>query len=326
MTAVAPESAEARARRKAREKRGPLAHVSAWAIRLAVAPLRWLPVPLALWIARRLGDLAWAVAPARRRIADENLRIAFGTRYSPRDRARIGRESLRRFAMTIVEGVLLPGWIASGRLERVCDETAGATEAFERHRRGEPIIFFAGHHGAWEVGARHMVRRGMRVGLPYRSTKNEVLQDWIVRTRAIAGPEQFPRKGALRPLLRLLAEGAAVTMFLDQNERDGIFVDFFGRPAATVSTVGLLAERTGAAVYFQGVRRYAPGKSYRLICDGPLSIPEGGTPQERILAWTQLATDRLEAQIRESPADWLWIHRRWRTRPEGSTGSAVSPE
>jgi len=323
--ARAPESAEERARRKARESRGPLAHASAWAIRIAVSPLRWIPAPAALWIARRFGEIVWALAPERRRIADANLRLAFGERYGARDRARIGRESLRRFAMTIVEGVLLPGWIARSRLARVCGELPGTAEAFDRHRRGRAIIFFTGHLGAWEVGARHLVRRGWRIGLPYRGTKNDVLQDWIVRTRAIAGPEQFPRKGALRPLLRFLREGAAVTMFLDQNERDGIFVDFFGHPAATVPTVGLLAERTGAEVWFQVARRLVPGRLYRLHCDGPLEIPAGGSEEERIRAWTQAASRRIEAEIRERPADWLWIHRRWRTRP-GAVGAADAGE
>ncbi len=315
------ESEQARARRRERERRGFRAQVAAWAIRITVAPLRIVPVPVAFFIGRRFADFLWLFLPSRRRIADENLRTAFGEQLSARDRARIGRESVRRFSMTLVEGVLLPGWIRTGRLERVAEAGAGNAEAFARQQRGEPIIFFSGHFGPWEVSARQLVRLGWRIGLPYRSTKNEVLQDWIVRTRAIAGPEQFPRKGALRPLMRLLKEGAAVTMFLDQNERGGLFVDFFGRPAATVTTVGVLAERTGAAVYLQVPRRVVPGQKYRVDFEGPLTIPDGGTTEERIHAWTQLATARIEARIRENPAEWLWIHRRWRSRPLASTPS-----
>ncbi len=321
-TARSPEEESARERRRARQRRGPLAHVASWLIRGAFVPFRLVPPALALFFARRLGDFFWWILPSRRKIANENLLRAFGDLYSPKERARIGRESVQRFAMTIVEGTLLPGWIRSGHLAEIVREGPGVAEAFERHRRGEPIIFFAGHIGPWEVIVRHFKRRGWRIGVPYRSTKNEVLQDWIVRTRAIEGPEQFPRRGALRPMVRLLRDGAAVTMFLDQNERNGIFVDFFGHPAGTVPTVGVLAERCQGAVYFQRLRRLTPGKQYTVDFEGPLTIAPGGTPDERIHAWTRAATARIEGAIREKPSDWLWIHRRWRTRPPVSDAGA----
>ena len=310
--------AEKRARRRARERRGWPAHLQAWGIRAFFCLFHFVPAPVALWCARRLGDLAWFSLPSRRRIAIANLTRAFGDQYTPRERARIGRRSLGRFAMTIIEGVLLPRWIASGRLEGLVEDAPTVAAARARHDRRQPIIFFAGHLGAWEVGVRHLVRDGWRIGVPYRSTKNEVLQDWIVRNRAIAGPEQFHRKGALRPMVRLLAEGGAVTMFLDQNERNGIFVDFFGHPAATVGTVGVLAERFDAEVHFQWVRRHVPGRRYSIEFRGPITIPPGGTTEERVRAWTQEATRRIEHAIREDPEDWLWIHRRWRSRPESS--------
>jgi KDO2-lipid IV(A) lauroyltransferase len=317
----APESDAARARRRARIRRGWPAHLATWAIRLGVLPLLALPAPISLWVGRRFGELVWHLAPARRRIARENLRIAFGEGLSARERDRIGRESVRRFAMTLVEGLLLPRWIRTGRLEGLVRETPGFAAATARHEAGGAIIFFSGHFGAWEVGARHLVRRGWRLGVPYRSTKNEVLQEWIVRTRAIAGPEQFHRRGALRAMMRLLRDGAAVGMFIDQHERSGILVDFFGRPAATVPTVGLLAERTGAEVWFQMARRVIPGRAYDFVLDGPFAIPAGGSEEDRIRAWTQVATAHVEARVREDPADWLWIHRRW--RPTAAERDAV---
>ena len=307
--------AAARARKRARQRRGRTARLSAAGLVLFLSLFRLLPISWALFFARRLGALAWWLLPSRRAIADENLKIAFGDRYTARERRRIGRRSIERFAMTIIEGVLLPDWIRTGRLRGLVREGPGVAGAWERQQRGEPLLFFTGHFGAWEVGVRHLVRKGWRIAVPYRSTKNEFLQDWIVANRGIAGPEQFHRKGALRAMVRVLRSGGAVTMFLDQNERNGIFVDFFGRPAATVPTVGALADRCDAAVYLQVVRRITPGKDYTIDFEGPLEIPEGGTPEERVAAWTQLATRRIELRIRELPEDWLWIHRRWRTQP-----------
>ena len=317
LTSKVDDSHRGRRRRRRSRRRGVFAHLSTLFIRLSLTPLLIAPPGFALFCARRLGDLIWWLLPQRRRIADRNLRRAFGDRFSRRERSKIGRRSVENFAMTIVEGVLLPGWTRSGRLTRLVSEGPGVSKVLPIHLRGDPIVFFAGHLGAWEVGVRHLVRVGWRIGVPYRSTKNEVLQDWIVRNRAIEGPEQFHRKGALRSLVRLLREGAAVTMFLDQNERHGEFVDFFGIPAATVSTLGLLAERIGAPVYLQIVRRIQPGSKYRIEFEGPLSIDSGGSHEERVHAWTQAATRRIEEKIREKPDDWLWIHDRWRTRPEG---------
>lgn len=313
---------DARERRKRRERRGIVAHLSAWLIRLIAIPFRVLPVPIACFAARRFADVLWTLAGSRRRVADENLRIAFGERLSDVDRRRIARESVRRFAMTLLEGLRLPGWIRTGRIDRMTTDGPVYDEALEAHRAGRPIIFFTGHMGSWEVGIRRLVRGGWRIGVPVRPTKNEVLQDWIERNRAIEGPEQFRRKGAARPLLRILRSGGAVTMFLDQNERNGIFVDFFGRKASTIPTVGVLAERTGALVYFQVARRVVPGRRYDIRFDGPLTIPDGGTTEERIAAWTQAATARLESAVRENPADWFWVHRRWRTRPPEERGAA----
>ncbi len=325
-TSKLDDSHQVRRHRRRSRRRGLVAHLSTLCIRVILTPLVIVPPGIALFCARRFGDLIWWLLPQRRRIADRNLRTAFGDRFSRRERAKIGRRSVENFAMTIIEGVLLPGWIRSGKLAHLVSEGPGVSRVLPIHLRGEPIIFFAGHIGAWEVGVRHLVRRGWRIGVPYRSTKNEVLQDWIVRNRAIAGPEQFHRKGALRALVRLLREGAAVTMFLDQNERHGEFVDFFGVPAATVSTVGLLAERIGAPVYMQIVRRIQPGSKYRIEFEGPLSIDSGGSHEERIRSWTQAATRRIEEKIREKPEDWLWIHDRWRTRPAGEEGSADPPK
>jgi KDO2-lipid IV(A) lauroyltransferase len=317
--------AEERARRRRRRRRrGPRARVESLLVRACFLPLLLLPPRAALWMARRLGDLTWLLLPSRRRIAIDNLTRAFGDRYDPRERARIGRESVGRFAMTVVEGVLLPRWIASGRLVGLVRDGVGVARVRELHDRREPVIFFAGHIGAWEVGVRHLVREGWRIGVPYRSTRNEVLQDWIVRNRAIAGPEQFPRSGALRPMVRRLARGDAVTMFIDQNERHGIFVDFFGVPAATVGTVGVLAERFGAEVHFQWVRRLEPGRRYSIEFHGPVTIPAGGDPEERVRAWTAAATARIERAVREDPADYLWIHDRWRTRPPEEVGGGES--
>jgi len=129
--------------------------------------------------------------------------------------------------------------------------------------------------------------------------------------------ELIDKRRALRPVLGALAQGRLVGILLDQNasRREGVFVPFFGRPASTSRSIAVLALRTGAPVIPIFARRETGGR-HRVIIHSPLEPATTNEMEEAIVELTARCTVVIEAAIREAPEQWLWMHSRWRTRPE----------
>ncbi|MHC5034914.1 MAG: lysophospholipid acyltransferase family protein, partial [Planctomycetota bacterium] len=123
-------------------------------------------------------------------------------------------------------------------------------------------------------------------------------------------------RGALRHIIRLLRRGESVGFLIDQDvRRDGIFVDFFGKPASTTPMPAKLAIRTGAPLVFVYARRVAGKNRFRLVLQ-EIFLPRHEDPAEvEIRNLTQQITSELEGTIRQAPEEWLWLHRRWKTYP-----------
>jgi KDO2-lipid IV(A) lauroyltransferase len=148
-----------------------------------------------------------------------------------------------------------------------------------------------------------------------RPLDNPRLHDLLEGIRVSNGNPVLYRRGAVRKALRLLAEGRGVGILIDQHmtSPDAIYVDFFGRPAATTSTLAALAMRTGAPI----VPLFAfplPNGRYRMIYEHPIEPPAQDSP-DALREFTQRCTDVLEMHVRRHPELWLWMHRRWRDAP-----------
>jgi len=154
------------------------------------------------------------------------------------------------------------------------------------------------------------------------------LDERLTRFRALGGNTVVSKRRALAAILRALRSGQGVAILIDQNvqEQDGIFVDFFGRPAATTTVAAALALKTGCAlVPTRTVLR--PDGGCRVIYERPVEGPAGADRTRAIAALTQSLTTVIEGWIREFPEQWLWIHRRWKTQPPGLAASpAGSPD
>jgi KDO2-lipid IV(A) lauroyltransferase len=155
-----------------------------------------------------------------------------------------------------------------------------------------------------------------------RPLDNPKLHGLLEAIRTSNGNEVVYRRGAVRKALRLLADGKAVGILIDQHmtSADAIYVDFFGRPAATTSTLAALAIRTGAPV----IPLFAfplPGGRYRMIYEHPVAPPPPDS-QDAVREFTQRCTDVLEMHVRRHPELWLWMHRRWRDAPDASLDAA----
>ncbi len=183
-------------------------------------------------------------------------------------------------------------------------------EAARAQRR--PIVIVTGHCGNWELLAAALNARGLGMLVVAREIDEPELQTMLLDLRARFGTRTIVRgtPGAARALLGALRGAGALGMLIDQDTKvEGVFVDFFGRPAWTPIGAAELALRFDAAVLPTFIARRADG-SHRAAIHPELTLPTDST------AATALMTAVIEAQIRSHPEQWVWLHRRWRRRPE----------
>jgi KDO2-lipid IV(A) lauroyltransferase len=189
--------------------------------------------------------------------------------------------------------------------------------AAKEHGRG--VILFTGHVGAWELTSFGLSMSGHPLSFLVRRIDNPKIEELIDRTRAHRGNRSIDKRFAAREMLKILQTGGTLGILVDLNtlDREAIFVDFFGLPAATTFMVAKLALRTGAEV----LPVFAPwdkSKQKFLLQVGPaLSFEGTGEEQEDVRRLTQAFTKVVEDYVRRYPDQWLWIHRRWKTRPPG---------
>lgn len=268
-----------------------------------------LPAPLVRAWGDALGLAAYVADARHRRVALANLAACFPGR-SEAERRAIARRTFRHF------GRLLLAMLRFSRLDPArrdaLVEIDGADHVRRAYAQGRGVLFFTGHFGFWEL---HAVQHGAAfepIGVLARALDNPRLNARLEAIRGTTGNHCIYRQGAVRRVLRTLHEGHGVAMLIDQHMHspDAIEVRFFGRAAATTSTLAALALRTGAPV----VPVFAlplPGGRYRFVYEAPVPPPDGDGP-EAIHEFTQRCTDVLEMYVRRHPDLWLWMHRRWR--------------
>ena len=174
------------------------------------------------------------------------------------------------------------------------------------------MLLFTGHFGFWEINALVHALEIKPMSVLARPLDNPLLHHLLESVRRRTGNSVIYRRGAIRRVLRALADNQAVAILIDQHiqSADAVYVDFFNRPAATTSALAALALRTGAPV----VPVFAlpqPGGRFRMVYEHAVAPPRSDDP-DAIRAFTQRCTDVLEMYVRRYPDLWLWMHRRWR--------------
>jgi KDO2-lipid IV(A) lauroyltransferase len=259
--------------------------------------------------------VAFALWGRRRRLALANARVAF-PRLSSAERRRLCRRSWQHLGMTVVELAATLARPADAVLATVRLEGLGHLRAvMETHGRA---LVLTAHLGNWELlGLAHRLT-GYPLAIVVRPLDSPWLDALAVRLRRLAGVELIEKRGALRQVLESLRRGRLVGILLDQNaaRREGVFVPFFGRPASTSRSLAVLAIRTGTPVVPAFIRRERAGR--HLVEIQPALLPPGrGTGEQGVVELTLRCTRAIEAAVRATPEQWLWIHDRWRTRPGG---------
>lgn len=290
--------------------------LQALVVRLLVAGFAALPLPMALRLGAWIGELLYLAAVPLRRVALQNLEIAFPDK-SPAERRRILRASCRNLGRLAAEFCHLPQLDRRALAEIV---TIPDRAAWERALAGcaqTGAIVLSAHFGNWELLAHAHGVFGHPVTLVHRPMRNLLVDEVIAAMRAHAGTRSIPKKAAARDAIRTLRSGGILGIPSDQNQttRYGVFVDFFGVPACTTPGVARLAALTGAPVFPGFLVREGESGRHRFELLPQLEMISSGDREADVVANTQRCSRVIEDMIRRYPEQWIWFHKRWKTRP-----------
>jgi KDO2-lipid IV(A) lauroyltransferase len=293
-----------------------LEYALAWPILKTIGAL---PRPLARAVAIVLAWMVYLLHFRLRRVGTRNLALAFPEK-SRRERARILRGEFTSLGRQLAEVCHFPKYT----LENVSRVVVyDGFENYERaFARGKGVLFLTAHFGGWELSAFAHSLHGHWMRVVMRPMDNIYLDRLIRLYRTLHGNTTVDKDDFVRGLLAGMKKGEVVGILMDTNMTppQGVFVDFFGTPACTASGLARIALRTEAAVV-PGFTIWDPVlRKYRLRFDPMVKLIRTEDTEADILANTQLFTKIIEDYVRRYPDQWLWVHRRWKTRPEGEPG------
>ena len=290
-----------------------LEYAAAWPF---IKILGILPRRLSRAFAIVLAQLFYLLHVRLRRVGMRNLAIAFPEKTEA-ERARILRGVFTSLGRQLAEVCQFPRYTRENVDQVVVYD---GLENYERaYARGKGVLFVTAHFGAWELSAFAHSLHGHWLHVVMRPVDNEYIDHLIQSYRTMHGNKTVGKDDFVRGLLAAMKAGEVVGILMDTNMTppQGVFVDFFGISACTANGLARIALRTDAAVV-PGFTIWdeALGK-YRLRFDPAVELVRTGDLEADIVANTQKFTKVIEDYVRKYPEQWLWVHRRWKTRPEG---------
>jgi len=285
----------------------------------AVALLRifgWLPRKLAYRAARIASWMGFRLAKRQRNSGLKNLSMTM-PHLSAAEQESILRACFDNLGRLLVEFSHFPDLTPLNISDYVVYE--GFENFSEGVRRGKGVLFLTGHFGAWELSSFAHSIYGHPMKFVVREIDNPRVERLISGYRSLGGNAPVRRQNASRDILKALRNNETVGILMDQNtvREEGVFAEFLGIAAATTPAVATFALRTGAAVIPGFLIWDEKIQKHRLHFDPPLKLIQTGDRTTDILENTRMFNKVLENYIRKNPDQWLWIHRRWKTRPEG---------
>lgn len=281
-------------------------------VKLLGLPPRRVARGIGAWI----GRLALLFTPRLRRAGHLNLQLAF-PRKSAEERQQILRKLYRNLGWLLAEFCRMPRY------------TAGITRSFIRYEglehylaardRGKGVLILTGHLGAWELSSFYHSLMGYPMSIVIRRLDNPLVDNLVNQIRCQHGNQVLHKDDFARGLLAAMRRGETVGILMDTNMTppQGAFVDFFGHPACTGSGLARVAMKTGAQVLPGFLLWEEATQQYVLRFGDPLALAASDDVEADALANTALFTKVIEDYIRRYPDQWLWVHRRWKTRPQG---------
>lgn len=286
------------------------------AARIVLSTLGLLPMSLAIFCGETLGGLAFAFARNLRRTGERNLILAFPEK-SQTEREQIVRGVFRSLGRQL--GVVSK--FASSSIDSLSRifEIEGLEHYELLKSRNKGIIFFTAHLGAWELLPLCSSLRGNPLNVVVRRLDNPQVEKLIEKIRSRFGNHTLDKLSAGRQMIKVLRSGEALGLLTDLNvvNEEAIFVDFFGVPAATNFMVAKLALRTNAPIVPMFAPWHEDVKKFVLQVSPPVPVEVTGDEETDVRNLTAKLSLITENKIRSYPDQWLWIHKRWKTRPAG---------
>jgi len=201
-------------------------------------------------------------------------------------------------------------------------EVVGMENFDEAYARGNGVLFFTGHFGSWEIFFLLPYAFGYAMNMLVRRVDNPLVENFVDNLRTHLGCKTLDKKQSARSMFRVLRKGELLGIMADLNaqEREGVFVDFFGTPASTTTGIAKLALSTNAAVLPAFAVWNEAKQIYVVHLEPALKYEKTDDTDADVKTLTQKITNVVEDYVRRYPEQWLWIHKRWNTRPEGEKG------
>ena len=288
-------------------------YAAAWA---GLKFLGLLPRSAARFVGATGAAAAYYLRPPLRRAAVFNLRLAFPD-WTDKERKRAVRLMIQQIGWMAGEFSQFPKYTRAN-IERIV--ALDGHENFDAaRRRGKGVLFLTGHMSAWELAPFAQALYGNPLHFLVRPIANAKVDALINRYRCLSGNQPIEKNRSARAVLRVLLEGGTVGVLSDHNTslEEGVFVDFFGIPASTTSGLARLALRTDAAVLPGFLSWDRECRKYRLRFEPAVQLSRTSDEEVDVRENTQRFTRVIEDYVRAHPDQWLWVHKRWKTRPPG---------
>jgi KDO2-lipid IV(A) lauroyltransferase len=280
-----------------------------------ISLLNLLPRDIAISVGATLGRLAYLLIRDARRRTQRNLRVAFGNQLDDRYIRKLARRIFENVGRNVADAVRLKKlkWEDVERITGI----EGLEYFDEAYRAGKGVIGFTGHIGNFELMAAYFSLRGYKLSVIGREVYDPRLDRLLVENRESVGLENIPTSAGVKPILKVLRAGKFLGVLADQDSSRvrGVFVNFFGRTARTPVGPALLAYKTGSPIIPMAIVR-KDGNRYKIIIKPQVQLAFSEDREKDILDVTQRCTDVLESIIREYPDQWLWMHDRWKSKPQ----------
>lgn len=287
-----------------------------FALRLLVAFVGILPRPLARAVGAAIGALAFRLVKRLRQVGLRNLQLAF-PESSEAQRMALLREEYRSLGWQLAEFCQMSRYTQASASRFIRYEGLDNYLAAKAHGKG--VLIVTGHLGAWELSSFFHSLMGHPMSMVIRRLDNPLVDEFVNRIRTLHGNRVLHKDDFARGLLTAMQQGETVGILMDTNMTppQGVFVPFFGIDACTASGLARVALKTHAAVLPGFLVWSQQEQKYVLHFGEELQLIRTGNAAEDVHVNTALFTSAIESYIRRYPGQWLWVHRRWKTRPEG---------
>ena len=288
-------------------------------MRVFVAILGNLPRKLSRALGSGIGSVAFHGLGRLRKVGLRNLQLAFPQKTDA-GREEILRSVYRNLGYLLAEFCQMPRYTPEEASRFIRYE--GLENYLNARDRGKGVLVLTGHLGAWELSSFYHSLMGYPMGMVIRRLDNPLVDAFVNRVRCLHGNRVIHKDDFARGLIASMRAGETVGILMDTNMTppQGVFVPFFGVQACTASGMARIALKTGAAVV-PGFLLWEEGEQkYVLRFGEEVAVTSTGDAEADALANTARFTAVIEGYIRQYPEQWLWMHRRWKTRPAGETG------